>query len=590
MSKMAKVICLFLALVFSMSLLAGCGSNNATQDKTASKEVQSAEQNTAATESTVAVKEPVTLKWLGAPMSSYLDKGLPDDRVAQELIKRTGVTIDWSLNIGVADTNDKMSILLASGDLPDIVLPVNNQELENKLKASKAVITLDELVKSNGQDIIKNASNMLAFNRLSKSDATNALYCISLGVKGPANINKDVVGLSWQIRWDLYKKLNYPKLENYDDFLNVLIEMQKIEPTNKDGKKNYGLGLFLAESWGAAMLDRAMMFEQGLTNLPSIEAAYANISTYEVIPRVTDPDGVYWKSLAFYNKAFRMGVLDPETATLKFQTFLDKANAGRYFAAPQDFMIGGADNTLWGEKEGKGYCPVLIEPNKDGIWSELKNDSGMQYNVYITTNCKNPERAMDLLNYSATYEGEELILNGIEGKDWKMENGIPVPIGEALDAFLSKKDIIKESGINKYTSALGVLQDSVNPKGYFTIFTNNIAGVKRDIYEDYKDHFKLDYVSEYVNKYPNHAFDNNLVVSLDVDAADTEMSKLKLNFNNYVNTQIAKVVFQKTEEGFNAEKFKIISDLNGLGADKLIKYASDKFAKQMSDLDALNKK
>ena len=45
------------------------------------------------------------------------------------------------------------------------------------------------------------------------------------------------------IRWELYKELGYPKIENLNDLLNVLEEMQKISPPTISGKPVYTLTL-----------------------------------------------------------------------------------------------------------------------------------------------------------------------------------------------------------------------------------------------------------------------------------------------------------------------------------------------------------
>ena len=42
------------------------------------------------------------------------------------------------------------------------------------------------------------------------------------------------------IRWDLYKKLGYPKIDSIDDYIPILQKMMELEPTNAEGKKNYG--------------------------------------------------------------------------------------------------------------------------------------------------------------------------------------------------------------------------------------------------------------------------------------------------------------------------------------------------------------
>lgn len=540
-------------------------------------------------EQSAASSGPVVLKWLGTALTGNLDKAIPDDPVSKEITKKTGVVIDWGLNIGMADTATRVAALLAADDLPDIVLPVENKALESSLLKAKAVIPLDDLVKSRGQNFLKNAPKMIAYNKLAKSDETHALYCISPGVGG-SNEARDSVSEAWQIRWDLYKKLGYPKITSYEEFLNVLKEMQRLEPENAAGQKNYGLGLFLAESWGERIVDRAMMFEEGFTN-GGVLSVYENTNTGEVVPRLTDPNGVYWRSLAFLNKAYLMGVLDPESATLKFQTYMDKAKTGRYFASPEGWMSSGADAEFLTQASGKGYCPILIAPNKNGIYVVSQTEAGNQVDIYISRKSKYPEKAMDLLNYLASWDGSNLIANGVEGLHWKYVNGKPQLIGEALDAVVNHKDITKQSGINKYSWQLRILADPWDPRGFFTNFALNTPGAiqPREIYEDYKTFFKVGYIAEPFQKFPKYKYDYNYFVSVSFDAK-SDLAKMDTDINNYVQTHVGKVIFAKSEQEFNDLKAQYIADVKALGADKVVESFKAIYAKLKADMASMNLK
>lgn len=58
------------------------------------------------------------------------------------------------------------------------------------------------------------------------------------------------------------------------------------------------------------------------------------------------------------------------------------------------------------------------------IWLESFEDSGRErYCISIPSAAKNPEKAMDLITYSASDEGIMNIAFGPEGQMWKQENG-----------------------------------------------------------------------------------------------------------------------------------------------------------------------
>jgi ABC-type sugar transport system, periplasmic component len=607
MLKLSRILSLLIAAAFVTSLLFGCASSNGGQSSKSATVSQSNSQKESTPESTKTEKQPVTLKWLGTAFTSYLDKAIPEDPVAQELTKKTGVTLDWSLDIGVADTNTKLSVLLASGDLPDIVVPVNNPDLNKKLLESKSVIPLDDLIKTNGADIIKNAPKMVAYNKLAKSDDTHSLYCISAGVRA-SNFNTplNTVDEMWNIRWDLYKKLGYPSINNLDEFLNALKGMQKLEPKNEEGKSTYGLGLFLAESWGEGMVDRAHMFCKGFSNIGSATAIYINTNTNKVVPRLSDPNSVYWQSLKFYNDAYRAGVLDPESATLKFQTYMDKAKANRYLAGIHYWTISAGDATFAAANEEKGFLPVLVDPNPEGIWAVSNVESG-NLDIYVSKNCKTPDRAVDLLNYLATYEGSELLNNGVENVDWQMIDGVPQLIGNALETVKAGKqgdlDYIKKSGIQKYSWQMAIIGDPKDPRGFSSKFSDNtkvlldIANSPEErskrainkLYDDYVQHYNIKNVVDNFTKFPKYEYDYSYQSALTTDPT-TEIGQMNNDINTYVQTHVAKVIFQKTEEGFNSEKAKFIADVNTMGADKVVAYFADFYEKYMQQLNSMTVK
>lgn len=529
-----------------------------------------------------AASKAVTITWLGTPTSLDFSRGMDEDPVGKELIKRTGVKIDWSMNVGVSDTNEKLMVLLASSDLPDVICPINNSAIDQKVIAAKAAIPLDDLVKKHAPNLLKNCMPMINYNKQGKSDETGALYFISSNV-GWENVYPDDFDCTWTIRWDLYKKLNYPAISNYDDFLNVLKQMMELEPVNADGKKNYGLGLFLAESWGGVMVDRAMMFEKHLCNSGGAESIYVNTATEKTLPRVTDPDGTFWKSVAFYNRAFRMGVLDPESATLKFSAFQDKFASWRYLACAQQFM----NNRKYDDTGEKGFCPIFVEPDPEGVWTNFKYKTGTQVGAYITTKCKNPEKVVKMIDYLATVEACELIYNGLEGTHWQYNaSKVPVLIGEQLDAYLNRRDIRNDSGVGKY-AGICFYHPPRNPKGYFTDYKYNTEFQYKPVFKDWLTHYNVKSPFEYASKYPNNAWDYVYFTSLNIEVTnDQDLIRLNNNINSYIATNIPAIVFKKTEESFNAEKAKIISELQSMQVDRVMKALGDEYDKLMSRINA----
>ena len=96
--------------------------------------------------------EGVTISILYGLGGRPLTKAINNDDVMIEFGKRTGVTLDWTPSIQNVDWQAALPIMLASGDLPDIIIE-GSVELRTKILGAKAAIPLDDLVRTNGQDL-----------------------------------------------------------------------------------------------------------------------------------------------------------------------------------------------------------------------------------------------------------------------------------------------------------------------------------------------------------------------------------------------------------------------------------------------------
>ena len=67
-------------------------------------------------------------------------------------------------------------------------------------------------------------------------------------------------------------------------------------------------------------------FDMGYTN--SGNNQFINNETGEFEDMFTVEDGPLWKALSFYNKAYRMGIMDPEAFTMKNSQYDDKIKNG----------------------------------------------------------------------------------------------------------------------------------------------------------------------------------------------------------------------------------------------------------------------
>lgn len=59
----------------------------------------------------------------------------------------------------------------------------------------------------------------------------------------------------------------------------------------------------------------------------------------------TKEDGIFWKGLAFFNKAYRMGIMDPEAFTMKAAQYNEKVKSGAVLTCEYNWVQ--PDKAVW---------------------------------------------------------------------------------------------------------------------------------------------------------------------------------------------------------------------------------------------------
>jgi len=573
LKNLKKVVAVLVASSMVLSLGA-CGKTDVATDTTES--TSSAQTSTqASTEKTL---EPITFTVYGGLDAKNMSQGIQDDPVMTELTKRTGVTLDFSPQLNVADPGAKFNLMVASGDLADINIIGDNKYVKPIL-TSKSAIPLDELVEKYGVNMKKYANTALQAVKEFKSDDSKKLYFLP-GAPSESNLDNLRLQDGWVIRWDLYKKLGMPNVEKQEDFLKVLGDMGKLEPTNKDGKNVYPLSMFFAESWASVMVDKAIAGNRGMYEANGV---YINVKDNKAYPRVTDPNSMFYYSLKFWNKAYQMGLVDPESATLKFDAALEKYKAGRVMAVQADWVLGGAREQFIADKTPeKGFEPVLADYDKTGIYAATSSLLGNQFNLFISTKCKDPDRAVQFLDYLYSVEEYELMENGIEGVHYDIKDGNPIIRPEVLEQAKSDPDFGKKTGVKdlKYNTLIRFRHDK-DPRGFSANFWRDPANQQSmytEVDKDFMSTKKLAFPLEEITKLPIFTGDKSIIQQISLEG-NKDISDKSAKAQTYLDNNFARVIFQKNDANYEKEKAKFIADLKALGMEEVEKYKIDQFEK-----------
>lgn len=576
--KTALVLLIIFAMAVSCAACGGAGNSSTTTGVTTG---QSGQVSTAAV--TEPAKEVVTLKLVEVTNTSGTDT---NDDVSKELEKKLSVKIEY-----VDNDEEKFKVMLAGGDIGDIISV--KKDYQKQLIDGGQIIAMDDLLQTNGKDILANASGKVAYAKKYMSEGQDKLYYLPAhGVPSTEDflkMSQYEYQLGAYVRWDYYKELGYPEVNNPDEYLNVLAEMQKKHPTTADGKKTYSIALW--SDWGNFHLLCADAYNYNGQQLKSDITYYDNQGNLN--EPTTSDDSFLWKTLKFFFKAKQMGLFDPDSFTQKWENVKVKIENGQILTTNNSWSnteINAALNEKFGADAGMGLIPTVYP----AVFSNTYSPIGWagSFSVAITNACKNPDRAMDFINYLHTYEGARLVYSGIKDLHWSVVDGKPEMKAEVLQQSSSDKDFIKKTGINRAALShfVGLDNSAIDPvdgtivdlfKLPKALELKNTAFTKA-----YSEHFGVTYPGAAVEKAASEGkialgLYNSLTADLMPQLTD-DLKRMNVQIDDYIIKLAPKVVLAKTEAEADAAIQKAKDELKKMGSDKLAEWEAAEYQKAMT--------
>lgn len=566
-------------IVLSMLVLVSAACSNKGADNRASNEPEKSPAATASG-SEPSAPEPVTLSIFAEWLLNPLPDPVPEDPVAQEITKQTGVTMNFEPYLGGGDAKAKLSALIASNSLPDIII-TSDYTIAQNLINNKQVLPLDDLIASNGPNITEYIGEALKLQQVVYEQADKKTYFLKPAVFG-GDWSPLLANNMWNIRWDLYKQLGKPKLDTLDDLLQVLKDMQKLEPVNKDGKKTYGFGMGFGDSWTIGFVDKAIANGRGMLNAGGV---IRDVEADVLVPMLHDPEGIWWTGMDFFARAYREGVLDPESITQKWGNMNDKASQGRYFAGQAAWAMG-IGNDYFKDENGepdpeKGYVPVPVWTKDKNVYLYAINDMGNQYFVMVSAKSEHPDRVMDFFNYLATPEAYETIANGVLGQTWELVDGKQPKLLKEYEDFRkthTAAEVSEKYGVGLY-GQMPFWMGKDDPRGFKSVVTNDPQYLKestKGALLDYMNTHGLDYPMELLDNIPNNTQPFTLQSAITLPEGSDLASK-KAQIDTYYQSMAIGVIASKTEEEYNANKTKFIEEVKKMGVEDVFNYYHDKY-------------
>jgi len=328
-------------------------------------------------------------------------------------------SFDWRQ---ATDYGTQIAVLLASGNLPDVLNPPGGLAGSVNMKDEGAVIVLDDLLQRYGQNILKavGPSRMASWRQVD-----GHIYTIT-GIV-------DIEGsYSWMVRKDWLDKLGLKEPSTWNDWLTVWRAFR-----DNDVKGDRTPVIPLAFDMGGQRVVAPLMWAFGIQCTPDSQFCVYNnryIPVYEH-PRYVD----FLRAAA---DLYREGILDREFSS-RVQNDL--------FTAMDSGILG--STMTWAERASISTTTNRGAGDQAALWKTLPPPVGpfgdqyiqprdwRQTSLCITTEAEKTgkaERIMQVFDWLYGDKGIELFSYGVAGKTFDYVNNKPVLKPELLtESFVS---------------------------------------------------------------------------------------------------------------------------------------------------------
>lgn len=405
--------------------------------------------------------EPITFTAMSTSNGTYPAWG--EDPISAEITKRTGVSLSIEYNLGDGFV-EKLGMMLAAGDYPDMFLSVDNTHISTMVQA-EALLDLSPYLETGGENIKAIMGEQVGTMR---SESDGKLYGFN---KNFGAIPTDPL-VAFQVSYALLQEFDYPQIDTLDQLADYVRQYIEKYP-EYNGLKTVGF-LTTGAGW---------TFNIGFNNSALVAAGFQDDGNYHINPETmeatigirTPQAKAYFKWL---NGMAKEGLFSLDSFSLDNKGLETEVSKGHVLVAiaPQ-WMVEPAENNL---KNVSGTPERMYAKLPIYISEEAKANSQVSYydpvgswKSVITDNCPDPQRAFDFFDAMWSEEMQILTNWGIEGMHYEVdENGKRVLMDWVIEQQRTDPDFSSNTGVGLYGywSCGSLAVDSTGQ--YFMPFSN----------------------------------------------------------------------------------------------------------------------
>ncbi len=421
--RVKKILALLLGLMLCLTIFAGCGSKDksSTQDTSDTSKDESSEKD-APSDDGENKSDPLGADFAGYPielpeeeatlrlwttgMSYHSDYTSEEESpYHQYLSEFTGVKIIWERPAAGEDSNQAYTLLLASGDLPDIMyFPAGSlNEKVGELLGEGHIIILDDYIETYAPALYSHLTKDSETEKAFKTDDGH-FFTFPFMYEDPV----------WQgsyvghvVNTECLKEIGRDKPVTLQDWKDTFYDMKDVCDIVFATNNMIRLKVLFANAFGFGT-------ENYYVDNGKVKASFVG-------------DG-YYEFLKMAHEFYKDGLIDPDFVTATTSSFSETFVASKVGAATTGTVTFGYVYDQVVERDGDwNYEPVPYPVAKEGDpiihvqGRTLWNGAG----AVITSACENVELACRFLDYGYTEEGVITWNFGKEGESFDFVDGVP---------------------------------------------------------------------------------------------------------------------------------------------------------------------
>jgi len=351
-------------------------------------------------------------------ISVYSTWGMPqppaNNKIYRWIKDNLNVTLKWDILVG--DRMQKMGVMIASGDYPDLLYVGLSDAL---FYEAGALIPLDALIEQYGPRLKKLYEPI--WEKLKEDDGH--IYILPVwGVVTGQDQSSWPDGPALWVQKEVLKEFGYPKIKTMDEYFDLLIRYKEKYPLI-NGQPTIGFTILTHER-----------YKFNLINPPNFLAGYPNDGNGIVDPQThefkvflhQDISKRWFKKL---NELNSIGLIDRSSFVDTFDQYLAKLASGRVLGFhDQGWVFYQAEDSLKSRGMGnRTYAPLPIVFD-ESIRPRYRSRKAPDYGegTAISVSAKDPVRIIRFLDAQLSEEAQRVFNWGIEGEDYQYdENGHP---------------------------------------------------------------------------------------------------------------------------------------------------------------------